>query len=148
MIIICWRQGLIAGEIKSGGGSTHFQTQQQTMQHIVIWKKVEAAVKQINNQERALRHLVSNLNITFTKTLWFPNLTSTQLLQADTNSPLAQISVSMSLLFANTVSQGESDWMIMHWWQGLIVGEIKSVGGKHPLEAAVKQVNNQERVLI
>ena len=102
LLIIHRKQGLVVGEIKSVGGSSYFQTQPESQQHGVIERKVRAAVEQVNNQETALRHLVSDLNIAVTKTLLFPNLTAALLLQALTNSPVAQVRVSMSVLFANT----------------------------------------------
>ena len=102
LMIIHRQQGLIVGEIKSVGGGSYFQTQAESQQHWVIVKKVRAAVEQVNNQETALRHLVSDLNIAVTKTLLFPNVTAEQLLRALTNSPVAQVRVSMSVLFANT----------------------------------------------
>ena len=92
LMIIHRQQGLIVGEIKSVGGGSYFQTQPESQQHEVIVRKVGAAVEQVNNQETALRHLVSDMNITITKTLIFPNLTSIQLLQAVNNSPVAQVS--------------------------------------------------------
>ena len=101
LMIIHRQQGLIVGEIKSVGGSSYFQTQPESQQHGVIVKKVKAAVGQVNNQATALRHLVSDLNITVSNTIIFPHLTSAQLLQSLTNSPVAQVSVSMSVLFAN-----------------------------------------------
>ena len=101
LMIIHRQQGLIVGEIKSVGGGSYFKTQPQSQQHGVIVKKVDAAVRQVNNQETALRHLVSDLNINVSNTIIFPNLTSAQLLQSLTNSPVAQVSVSMSVLFAN-----------------------------------------------
>ena len=95
LMIIHRQQGLVVGEIKSVGGGSYFQTQPESQQHGVIVRKVRAAVGQVNNQETALRHLVSDLNIAVTKTLFFPNVTAAQLLQALTNSPVAQVRVSM-----------------------------------------------------
>ena len=102
LMIIHLQQGLVVGEIKSVGGGSYFRTQPESQQHGVIVRKVETAVGQVSNQETALRHLVSDLNIAVTKTLLFPNMTAAQLLQALTNSPVAQVRVSMSVLFANT----------------------------------------------
>ena len=102
LMIIHRQQGLVVGEIKSVGGGSYFQTQPESQQHGVIVRKVRAAVGQVNNQETALRHLVSDLNIAVTKTLFFPYVTAAQLLQALTNSPVAQVRVSLSVLFANT----------------------------------------------
>ena len=59
--------------------------------------RVEKAVKVLNNQETALRRLVSDLNIPITRTLITPSLTSAQLLRALTNTPVAQVSVSASV---------------------------------------------------
>ena len=95
IVVVHRQQGVIVGEIKYVGGSSYFQSQPQSQQHGVIVKKVEAAVKQIDNQATALRHLVSDLNITVTKTLILPHLTQAQLLQALTSTPVAQVSVSM-----------------------------------------------------
>ena len=97
LMIIHRQQGLIIGEIKSVGGGSYFKTQPKSRQHGVIVKKVGTAVTQVNNQEIALRHLVSDLNINVTKILLFPNVTSAQLLQALTNTPVAQVSVFMSV---------------------------------------------------
>ena len=97
IVVLHRQQGVIVGEIKSVGGSIYFQTQPESQQHGVIVRKVRAAVGQVNNQETALRYLVSDLNISVTKTLIFPNLTSEQLLQALTNTPVAQVSVFMSV---------------------------------------------------
>ena len=101
IVVLHRQQGVIVGEIKSVGGGSYFQTQPQSQQHAVIAKKVEAGVKQVNNQATVLRHLVSDLNITVTKTLILPNLKSSQLLQALASTPAAQVSVSMSVLSAN-----------------------------------------------
>ena len=101
LMIIHRQQGLIIGEIKSVGGGSYFQTQPESWQHGVIVKKVKAAIRQVNNQATALRHLVSDLNITVSNTIIFPNLTSAQLLQSLTNSPVAQVSVSVSVLLTN-----------------------------------------------
>ena len=103
LMIIHRQQGLVVGEIKSIGGGSYFQTQPESEQHGVIERKVRAAVGQVNNQETALRHLVSDLNIAVTKTLLFPSLTAAQLLQALTNSPVAQVRVFMSVLFKSSV---------------------------------------------
>ena len=97
IVVLHRQQGVIVGEIKSIGGGSYFQTQPESQQHVVIVRKVRAAVEQVHNQETALRYLVSDLNITVTKTLIFPNLTSVQLLQALTNTPEAQVSVLMSV---------------------------------------------------
>ena len=102
LMIIHRQQGLIIGEIKSVGGGSYFQNLSESQQHNVIVKKVRAAVGQVNNQATALRHLVSDLNIRVTKTLILPNLMRAQLFQALTNSPVAQVSVSGSVLFTNT----------------------------------------------
>ena len=99
IIMIDRRQGIIVGEIKSVGGSSYFQTQPPSQQHGVIVKKVKQALTQVNNQATALRHLVSDLNITVTKTLIFPNLPSSTLLKALTNTPVAQVRVFMSVSF-------------------------------------------------
>ena len=101
IVVLHRQQGVIVGKIKSVGGSSYFQSQPQSQQHGVVVKKVEAAVKQVNNQETALRHLVSDLNIIVTKTLIPPPPPTPppcfhgQLLQALTNTPVAQVSVSM-----------------------------------------------------
>ena len=95
IVMIDRRQGIIVGEIKSVGGSSYFQTQLQSQQHGAIVKKVKQAVTQVNNQATALRHLVSDLNISITKTIILPNVTQGHLLQALTNTPVAQVSVSM-----------------------------------------------------
>ena len=63
IVVLHRQQGVIVGEIKSVGGGSYFQTQPESQQHGVIVRKVEAAVEQVNNQETALRHLVSDLNI-------------------------------------------------------------------------------------
>ena len=97
VLVIHRRQGLILGEVKSVGGSDDFSRQSKSQQNQIIVNKVQRAVEQLNNQETALRRLVSDLNIPITRTLITPSLTSAQLLRALTNTPVAQVSVSVSV---------------------------------------------------
>ena len=97
VLVIHREQGLIVGEIISTGGGDFFSRQPESQQNQVIVNRVEKAVKQLNNQGTALRRLVSDLNITITKILITPSLTSAQLLRALTNTPVAQVSVSVSV---------------------------------------------------
>ena len=89
--------GLILGEIKSFGGGDYFSHQPESQQNQMVMVKVEKAVMVLNNQETTLRRLVSDLNITITKTVILPYLTSVQLLRALTNTPAAQVSVFVSM---------------------------------------------------
>ena len=98
VLVIHRRQGIIVGEIKSTGRGDYFKSQLENQQNQIIVKKVQKAVKQLNNQETALRlYLVSDLNVTITMMLITPSLTSAQLLRALTNTPVAQVSVSVSV---------------------------------------------------
>ena len=97
VLMIHRRHGLIVGDIKSAGGGDYFSHQPESQQNQMIMDKVEKAVKQLNNKETALRCLVSDLNITVKKILILPFLTSAQLLRALTNTPVAQVSVSVSV---------------------------------------------------
>ena len=98
VLVIHREQGLIVGEIKSTGAGDFFSRQPESQQNQMILNMVKKAVKQLNNKETALRHLVSDLNITITTTLITPSLTSAQLLRALTNTPVAQVSVSVSVI--------------------------------------------------
>ena len=97
VLVIHREQGLIVGEVKSTGGGDFFSRQPENQQNQMIVNKVEKAVKQLNNKEIALRRLASDLNIAITKTIISPFLTSAQLLRALTNTPVAQVSVSVSV---------------------------------------------------
>ena len=99
VLMINRRQGIIVGEIKSVGGSDYFKSQPESQQNRIIMNKVEKAVTQVISQETALRHLVSDLNITVTRTLILPNVTSAQLSRAVTNTSVEQVTVFMSVLF-------------------------------------------------
>ena len=93
ILIIHREQGIIAGEIKSVGGSAYFNSQPMSQQNRIITKKVEEAVNQVNNQATVLRHVVSDLNITVNRLLIFPNLSSAQLKRALRRTPVAQVNV-------------------------------------------------------
>ena len=96
VLVIHRQQGIVVGEIKSVGGSAHFNSQPESQQNRMIVSKVEAALGQLNNQETVLRQLVSDLDVHVTKILILPNVTSAQLLRALANTPLAQVSVHVS----------------------------------------------------
>ena len=97
VLVIHREQGLIVGEIKSTGGGDFFSRQPESEQNQMIVNIVAKAVKQMYNKEKALRRLVSDLNIPITRTLITPSLTSAQLLRALTNTPVAQVSVYVSV---------------------------------------------------
>ena len=127
ILMIHREEGLIVGEIKSFGGGDYFSHQPESQQNQMIVNKVEKAVKVLNNQETALRRLVSDLNITITKTVIFPNITSTHLLRALVNTPMAQVSVSVSTSisslfpsFTHDMKSGTSEY-------------VPVVGGAHTL---------------
>ena len=103
VLMIHRRQGIIVGEIKSVGGSNYFKSQPESQQNRIIMNKVAAALTQVREQETALRHLVSDLNVTVRGTLIFPNLTSAQLLRALINTPVTQVSVLVSVPFPHVV---------------------------------------------
>ena len=107
VLMINRRQGIIVGEIKSIGGGDYFKSQPESQQNEIIMNKVEKAVTQVSEQETALRHLVSDLNITITRTLILPNVTSSQLLRALANMPVEQVSVFMSVLLVPSVSPAQ-----------------------------------------
>ena len=93
ILIIHRQHGIVVGEIKSVGRGAFFNSQADSQQNRMIVDKVAAAMRQINNQEMVLRHLVSDLSVTVSRILIFPNLSSAQLLKALTNTPAAQVSV-------------------------------------------------------
>ena len=107
VLMINRQQGIIVGEVKSVGGGDYFQSQPENRQNDIIMNKVEKAVTQVSEQETALRHLVSDLNITIRGTLIFPNLTSVQLVRALINTSVAQVSVFMSVLLVPIVSPAQ-----------------------------------------
>ena len=104
VLVIHREQGLIVGEIKSTGGGDYFSHQPESEQNRMIVKRVKEAVTQLNNQETALRRLVSDLNIPITRTLITPSLASAQLLRALTNTPVAQVSVSVGVIMHSVSS--------------------------------------------
>ena len=103
VLMINRRQGIIVGEIKSVGGSDYFKSQRESQQNRIVMNTVEKAVTQVSEQETALRHLVSDLNIIIRGTLIFPNLTSAQLVRALINTPVVQVSVLVCVSFSHAV---------------------------------------------
>ncbi|KAL8610332.1 hypothetical protein ACOMHN_041146 [Nucella lapillus] len=80
ILLLHRRRGLVVGEIKSVGGGRYFSGQDGSKQNEIVVRKVTEALLQLDNQEAALRHLVSDLPpVAVTKTLLLPNLTAAQL---------------------------------------------------------------------
>ncbi|KAL8590729.1 hypothetical protein ACOMHN_059954 [Nucella lapillus] len=115
LIIIHRTYGLLIGEIKSVGGNEFFSKQTPDKQTQIIIKQIQKAVKQLENQHRALSHLVRDLPpISISMTLLLPNVSSSQLQSA--------LSASPSLLQGLDVRQclcQENLAQLLTWWQTL-----------------------------
>ena len=125
VLMINRQQGIIVGEIKSVGEDSTSSSQPSDPQNStpssqpsdpqnsMIVKRVERAMKQVNNQEMALRHLVSDLNIKVTRTLMFPNLDSAQMLQALSNTGVEQVSAFMPIFLPIFFYQDSRYWHVL-----------------------------------
>ncbi|KAL8617904.1 hypothetical protein ACOMHN_026481 [Nucella lapillus] len=127
IVIIHRVYGLIIGEIKSVGGNDFFRQQSHEDQIQILSKQIRKAAQQLNNQETALRHLVSDLPpVRITKTLLLPNIASGLLQSALSASQLLlqllcqtlSLSADVSLAVGLCLCQQELEQPLT-WWQTL-----------------------------
>ncbi|KAL8602586.1 hypothetical protein ACOMHN_017559 [Nucella lapillus] len=123
LIIIHRKYGLLIGEIKSVGGNDFFGKQTPDKQTQIIIKQIQKAVKQLENQHRALSHLVRDLPpIRISMTLLLPNVSSSQLQSALSALPLLlQVKIQgkvISLDVRQCLCQ-ENLAQLLTWWQTL-----------------------------
>ncbi|KAL8560622.1 hypothetical protein ACOMHN_059130 [Nucella lapillus] len=119
LIIIHRTYGLLIGEIKSLGGNDFFRKRTPDKQTQTIIKKIQNAVKQLENHHRALSHLVRDLPpIRISMTLLLPNVSSSQLQSALSASPSLLQGTVVSLDVRQCLCQ-ENLAQILTWWQTL-----------------------------
>ncbi|KAL8602053.1 hypothetical protein ACOMHN_007323 [Nucella lapillus] len=88
IVLIHRTYGLLIGEIKSVGGSVFFCSQTPDEQTQTMLKQIRNAVKQLDNQQTVLKHLVSDLPpFRIIMTLLLTNISSSQLQSALSDSP-------------------------------------------------------------
>ncbi|KAL8602626.1 hypothetical protein ACOMHN_017362 [Nucella lapillus] len=115
LIIIHRTYGLLIGEIKPVGRNDFFRKQTPDKQTQIITDKIRKAVKQLENQHRALSHLVRDLPpIRISMTLLLPNVSSSQLQSALSASP----SLLQGLDVRHCLCQ-ENLAQLLTWWQTL-----------------------------
>lgn len=88
VIVIHRRYGVVFGEIKSVGRANKYFIDHPEEQDIMVVKQLKKALDQLNKQDTELNHLVSDLGVRVVKTLFFPFLTSDQLIKAVRSDPL------------------------------------------------------------
>ncbi|KAL8565983.1 hypothetical protein ACOMHN_054999 [Nucella lapillus] len=123
LIIIHRTYGLLIGEIKSVGENDFFSKLTPGEQTQIIIKQIQKAVKQLENQHRALSHLVRDLPpIRISMTLLLPNVSSSQLQSALSASPslLQDLDVRQCLCQENLAQ-------LLTWWQTLNTTQDKSM---------------------
>ncbi|KAL8582835.1 hypothetical protein ACOMHN_033160 [Nucella lapillus] len=119
LIIIHRTYGLLIGEVKPVGGNDFFHKQTPDKQTQIITDKIRKAVKQLENQHRALSHLVRDLPpIRISMTLLLPNVSSSQLQSALSASPSLLQGTVVSLDVRQCLCQ-ENLAQILTWWQTL-----------------------------
>ncbi|KAL8597212.1 hypothetical protein ACOMHN_051525 [Nucella lapillus] len=119
LIIIHRTYGLLIGEIKSVGRNDFFHKQTPDKQTQIIIKQIQKAVKQLENQHRALSHLVRDLPpIRISMTLLLPNVSSSQLQSALSASPSLLQGTVISLDVRHCLCQ-ENLAQLLTWWQTL-----------------------------
>ncbi|KAL8617824.1 hypothetical protein ACOMHN_044922 [Nucella lapillus] len=127
LIIIHRTYGLLIGEIKSVGENDFFCKQTPDKQTQIIIKQIQKAVKQLENQHRALSHLVRDLPpIRISMTLLLPNVSSSQLQSALSASPSLLQGNIESLDVCHCMCQ-ENLAQLLTWWQTLNTSPDKSM---------------------
>ncbi|KAK7092698.1 uncharacterized protein [Littorina saxatilis] len=103
-LLIHRQHGILIGELKSVGSSQAGVNKTQAQADADVAKRVQRAVKQLDRSETVVTHLVNDVapGLTVRKTLFLPNVSTSQLLQVLCNNPQLNQAVCQSLGAANT----------------------------------------------